>query len=53
MTKPRTIQGNPDEPRSTVERKPPENPPKEREASQDALAAANATRDPTIINRTR
>ncbi|UGB45010.1 hypothetical protein LQ772_13580 [Frateuria edaphi] len=51
MTKPRTTQGTPDEPKSTAERKPPDNPPEELEIPEDTLAAAS-TRDPTIINRT-
>jgi organic hydroperoxide reductase OsmC/OhrA len=52
MTKPRTNQGAQDDPKSTVESKPPENPPKEGEIPEDTLAAASTTRDPTIINRT-
>ncbi|MGN2241990.1 hypothetical protein ACFWZU_00625 [Frateuria sp. GZRR33] len=51
MAKPRTNQGTPNPPKSTVERKPPENPPPKPRIPDDTLASASTTRDPTIINR--
>jgi len=50
MSKPRTIQGTPDELQPIAERKPPEDTPADLAIPEDTLTAASAARDPTIVN---
>jgi hypothetical protein len=50
MSKPRTIQGTPDEPESTIDVEQPEDVQADR-TSAEALLSPNTTKDPTIINR--
>ena len=50
MSKPRTIQGTPEDIQPIADRKPPEDAPADLTIPEDTLAQASAARDPSIVN---